>query len=240
MQIWPAIDLLQGQAVRLTKGDYDKVKVYFENPAQILAFFEKAGARRLHVVDLDGARDGTLSNQKTITKLLENSHLQIEVGGGIRTSERVKLYLDLGVDRVILGTAAVEDPVFLRQMVDRYGKRIVVGVDAARGQVAVQGWRKVTDIDALSFCLQLQRQGVSTVIVTDISKDGALQGTNLAWYRQLAQELSIEVIASGGVTYSNEILELKEAGVAGAIIGKALYEGILDLREVLQTGGDLC
>ncbi len=240
MQIWPAIDLLGGKAVRLTKGDYEQVKVYFENPAQILSYFEKAGAQRLHLVDLDGARDGKMSNYDTIRRLVLDSQLQIEVGGGIRTEERIKAYLDLGVSRVILGTAAAENFPFLQAMVEKYQGKIVVGVDAKDGKVALHGWKNVTEITALEFCKKLEAIGVAAIIYTDISKDGGLKGTNLPLYQTLTRELSIPIVASGGITYLEEIQQLKEMGLTGAIVGKALYEGKLDLKEVLKMGGDLC
>ena len=240
MQIWPAIDLLSGKAVRLTKGDYDRVKVYFENPAQILSYFEEAGARRLHLVDLDGARDGKMSNYETIRRLVSDSHLQIEVGGGIRTEERINAYLDLGVDRIILGTAAAENLPFLEEMVHKYSGKIVVGVDAKDGKVALHGWKNVTELSALEFCKKLEMIGVSAIIYTDISKDGGLTGTNLPLYQELVRSISIPIIASGGITYMEEIEMLEKMGVTGAIVGKALYEGRLDLKEVLTVGGDLC
>lgn len=240
MQIWPAIDLLGGKAVRLTKGDYEQVKVYFENPAEILHYFEKNGAQRLHLVDLDGAREGNLVNYDTIRKLVQESRLQIEVGGGIRSEERIQTYLELGVSRVILGTAAAENRSFVKEMIQRYPNRIAAGVDAKDGKVALSGWKKVTQTSAVSFCRELQDMGIAAIIYTDISKDGGLSGTNLPLYRQLVTELSVPVIASGGITYLDEIRQLREMGLSGAIVGKALYEGRLDLKEVLKTGEDLC
>ena len=236
MEIWPAIDLLGGKAVRLTKGDYEKVTVYFERPEEILEYFERAGASHLHVVDLEGARDGEMVNYTTIRRLCKNSRLQIEVGGGIRTEERTKTYLELGVSQVILGTAAAEDTPFLRRMVERYQKQIVVGVDAKAGRVALRGWKDVSEIDASTFCKELENLGVSRIIYTDIAKDGGLSGTNLPLYRQLSDMLSIDLIASGGITYLEEIKELKDYGLTGAIVGKAIYEGKLDLRKVLEIG----
>lgn len=240
MQIWPAIDLLDGKAVRLTKGDYKEVKVYFENPKEILDYFEAAGAKHLHLVDLAGARDGKMSHFKTIRQLVSGSQMQIEVGGGIRTQERIERYLELGVYRVILGTAAAENPQFLQKMVDRYQQQIVVGVDAKDGKVALHGWKQVSSFTALEFCKELENLGVAAIIYTDISKDGSLQGTNLPLYQALAEKISVPIIASGGITYLQEIKKLKEAGLAGAIVGKALYEGQLDLKEVLKIGEDRC
>ena len=238
MEIWPAIDLLGGKAVRLTKGDYEQVTVYFERPEEILEYFERVGASHLHVVDLDGARDGEMVNYETIRRLCENSRLQIEVGGGIRTEERIKAYLDLGVSQVILGTAAAEDTPFLRRMVERYQKQIVVGVDAKAGRVALHGWKDVSDIDAPTFCKELENLGVSRIIYTDIARDGGLSGTNLPLYKQLSTMLHIDLIASGGITYLEEIKELRDYGLTGAIVGKAVYEGKLDLAQVLAIGED--
>lgn len=240
MEIWPAIDLLGGKAVRLTKGDYEQVKVYFDDPAQILEYFEENGAKRLHLVDLDGARDGLMSNFDTIHRLVTESHLQIEVGGGIRTEERIRAYLDLGVSRVILGTAAAENMPFLEEMVKQYPGKIVVGVDAKDGMVALNGWKNVTTIPAIEFCKKLETIGVAAIIYTDISKDGGLSGTNLPLYQHLAKGIRVPIVASGGITYLEEIRTLKDMGLTGAIVGKALYEGKLDLKEVLEAGGDLC
>lgn len=235
MQIWPAIDLLDGKAVRLTQGQYQNVKVYFDNPKEILTYFEAAGAKRLHLVDLAGARDGSMSHFETIRQLVEGSQLQIEVGGGIRTEERIQRYLETGVSRVILGTAAAEDFSFLQKMVDRYQQQIVVGVDAKESRVALRGWKEVTALSAAAFCKELEKLGVCAVIYTDIAKDGGLCGTNLPLYKQLKEELTIPIIASGGITYLEEIEKLKDIGIAGAIVGKALYEGMLDLKKVLEV-----
>lgn len=240
MQIWPAIDLLDGKAVRLTKGDYEQVKVYFNNPKEILNYFEAAGAKRLHLVDLAGARDGKMSHFETIQQLVSDSQMQIEVGGGIRTQERIKRYLELGVQRVILGTAAAEDHQFLQKAVNRYQRQIVVGVDAKEGKVALNGWKHVSSFTAMEFCKELENLGVAAIIYTDISKDGGLQGTNLPLYQELTETISVPIIASGGITYLQEIKELKAMGVAGVIVGKALYEGQLDLQEVLKIGEDRC
>jgi len=238
MQIWPAIDLLGGAAVRLSRGDYAKSIVYFKDPSQILDYFEKAGARHLHVVDLDGARDGETVNFDTIRTLCQLSSMQIEVGGGIRSEERIKTYLDLGVSRVILGTAAAEDPAFLKRMVAAYGEAIVVGVDARDGKVAVRGWMDVKELDALDFCQSCCEMGVSHIIYTDIARDGMMQGCNLPLYEKLHHSLSASLTASGGVSRREDVQALKEIGVEAAIIGKALYEGKLDLAEMIALGGE--
>ena len=235
MQIWPAIDLLGGKAVRLTKGDYEQVKVYFSNPEEILAYFNARGARHLHVVDLDGAREGKLSNLSTISRLAKESAQEIEVGGGIRTEDRIDAYLSLGVRYVILGTVAAEDPSFVERMVARYGDAIVVGVDARDGFIATRGWQQLSSLSGPEFCLRMESLGVSRIIYTDISRDGMLSGTNMELYRELTSSLKLKVTASGGITYPEEIRRLREIGVHGAIVGKALYEGLLDLSKVLKA-----
>lgn len=248
LEIWPAIDLLSGQAVRLTKGDYQKVKVYFQNPEDIFSYFVSKGARHLHMVDLDGAREGHSINFDTIKKiaLLNQQYadrhgtkaLETEVGGGIRSQAKIEEYLSVGVDHVILGTAAVQDPDFTRRMIARYGPAVVIGVDALNGKVAVRGWTDVTDLGGLDFCRLLQKEGASRVIYTDISKDGMLSGTNLDLYRTLTQELSMEVTASGGISSMDDIKKLKEMGVRSAIIGKAIYEGLIDLEKAIKLGDE--
>ena len=234
MQIWPAIDLLGSRAVRLSKGDYDQVKVYFNDPDEILQFFNTAGARHLHIVDLDGARDGNLSNLDAIRKLCLSSRQEIEVGGGIRTEERIATYLDLGASCVILGTIAVQDPKFTEEMIRKYGEHIVIGVDAKEGMVATHGWKKVSAVPGKQFCRQMQDLGASRIIYTDISKDGMLEGTNLSLYRNLQSDLELKITASGGITYESEIEELNSIGLHSAIVGKAVYEGKLDLARVIR------
>ncbi|MBQ4187942.1 MAG: 1-(5-phosphoribosyl)-5-[Firmicutes bacterium] len=236
MQIWPAIDLLGGAAVRLSKGDYAKSTVYFKDPSRILEFFEKAGASHLHVVDLDGARDGETVNFATIQTLCRLSSMEIEVGGGIRDEERIKRYLDLGVKRVILGTAAAEDPEFLQEMVGRYVDAIVVGVDAKDGKVAVRGWLNVRELGAEEFCHSCCEMGVSHIIYTDISRDGMMRGCNLPLYERLHQKLRCTLTASGGVSSEEDIRALREIGIEAAIVGKAIYEGKIDLSKVIAIG----
>ncbi len=234
IQIYPAIDLSGGRVVRLTQGDYDRMTVYSDSPLDTARAFLEAGATHLHVVDLDGAKDGTLANQKAIAGIASLGSFTMQVGGGIRSRDRILRYLDAGVSRVILGTVAVRDPDFVKRSVDEFGARIAVGVDARDGMVAVNGWLEKTSISAFDFCLELQKNGVETIIYTDISKDGNLTGTNLQLYRKLAQVTSLHIIASGGITYEEEVLELDRMGIYGAILGKALYAGKLDLRRVLQ------
>lgn len=239
MNILPAIDIRGGKVVRLTKGDYDNMTVYRDSPAEVAKEFLAAGAENLHVVDLDGARDGTPVNLSAIRELCEVKGLLIEVGGGIRNLERIEQYLSLGVGRVILGTAAVRDFPFVEAAVKRFTDAVAVGVDAKDGMVAVSGWEEVTALPAFSFCEKLRDAGVKTVIYTDISKDGALNGTNLAVYEALRQIEGLNIIASGGITFEDEIRALSKMGLYGAILGKALYEGRLDLRRALAIAKEV-
>ena len=237
MQIFPAIDLRGGQVVRLYQGDYDKETVYAQDPCAVARDFLAAGARYLHVVDLDGARDGTLANFETIAALVRQGGLYIEVGGGIRTEERIRRYLDLGVGRCILGTIAVKDFAFTERMAQKYGDRIAVGVDARDGFVAVSGWKELSEERGVDFCRRLRDAGVKTVIYTDISRDGAEQGTNLDLYRELAGIEGLDITASGGVSSIEELRELQTIGTKAAILGKALYTGWLDLKTVMEEVG---
>ena len=234
MQIFPAIDLRGGQVVRLYQGDYDQETVYAADPCAVARDFLAAGARYLHVVDLDGARDGTLANFETIAALVRQGGLYIEVGGGIRTEERIRRYLDLGVDRCILGTIAVKDFAFTERMAKTYGEHIAVGVDARDGFVAVNGWKEISQERGVDFCRRLRDAGVKTVIYTDISRDGAEAGTNLELYRELAEIEGLDITASGGVSSIEELRELQAIGTKAAILGKALYTGRLDLKTVIE------
>ena len=237
MQIFPAIDLSGGKVVRLYQGDYEKMTVYGADPCAVARDFIAAGAKYLHVVDLDGAKDGTLANFDSISALAKQGGLYIEVGGGIRTEERIAKYLDLGVGRCILGTIAVKDFDFTRRMARKYGDKIAVGVDARDGYVAVSGWLETSKEKGVDFCRRLRDAGVQTVIYTDISRDGAEQGTNLALYRELARIEGLNITASGGVSSIAELKELHAIGTHAAILGKALYTGRLDLREVIKEVG---
>ena len=234
MNIIPAIDLIGGQAVRLVKGDYDKVTVYSDDPAAVAESFERAGAKYLHVVDLDGAKDGTTANFETIKKIIERTNLSVEVGGGIRTLERVRQYIDVGVDRVIIGTAAVTDPDFLREAVKLYGEKIVVGVDIKDGFVAIKGWLEISELSCKEFCKKLEDLGVKTIICTDISKDGMMSGTNRELYRELYDEFELNIIASGGVSSMEDIAVLSNMGLFGAIVGKAIYTGAIELSDAIK------
>ncbi|NCB50734.1 MAG: 1-(5-phosphoribosyl)-5-[(5-phosphoribosylamino)methylideneamino]imidazole-4-carboxamide isomerase [Clostridia bacterium] len=241
MKVFPAIDIIKGRAVRLTRGDYGSEKIYEEDAAVVASVFLSQGATNLHVVDLDGARNGAPTNFETIGRIAALNGLYIQVGGGIRSMERIESYLDLGVDRVILGTAAVRDPELLREAVRTYGKRIAVGVDARDGRVALSGWLEQTEIDGADFCKKLRDEGVKTVIYTDISRDGAMGGANLEVYTRLSKLDGLDVIASGGVSFLPEIEKLKKLGICGVIVGKALYEGRLSLPALLQAaeGGEV-
>ena len=237
MQIFPAIDLRGGQVVRLYQGDYDRETVYAADPCAVARSFLAAGAKYLHVVDLDGAKDGTLANFDTIAAIVKQGGLYIEVGGGIRTEDRIRRYLDLGVGRCILGTIAVKDFDFTARMARTYGDRIAVGVDARDGYVAVSGWKELSAERGVDFCRRLRDAGVKTVIYTDISRDGAEAGTNLDLYRELSEIQGLDITASGGVSSIEELKELQRIGTRAAILGKALYTGRLDLKTVIAEVG---
>ena len=234
MNIIPAIDLYGGKAVRLVKGDYARVTVYSDSPVEVAKQFEAAGAKYLHLVDLDGAKDGTTANFDTIKQIVENTGLSVDVGGGIRDMGRVEKYVDIGVDRVIIGTAAVTDPEFLREAVKRFGDKIVVGVDIKDGYVAIKGWTEVSELTLSDLCRTLSDIGVSMVICTDISKDGMMSGTNLDLYRSMAAELDLNIIASGGVSSYDNIYALARMRIFGAIVGKAIYTGAVELTRAIE------
>ncbi len=236
MKIFPAIDLSGQKVVRLVRGDYAKMTVYGEDPVKTALEFEAAGASYLHVVDLDGAKSGSRENFAVIEQILKSTKLSVEIGGGIRDMEAVSAYLNAGAMRVIIGTAAVRNPAFLAEALSKYGTKIAVGVDFKNGQTATDGWTKA-DGDAFEFCRKLADMGVGALICTDIAKDGMLEGPNQEMYRQLVQ-LKTEIIASGGVSGLEDLKILKQTGVGGAIVGKALYTGAVDLREALLLGGE--
>lgn len=235
MNIFPAIDLIDGKAVRLVRGDYNQMTVYSDDPVSVAKKFAACGAKYLHVVDLEGARDGSVPNIETVRALIRESGLLVEIGGGIRSMETVKTYIDAGAFRVIIGTAAVTDPAFLDAAIAAYGDKIAVGVDIRDGKVAIKGWTEVSALECFDFCEQLQKKGVSCVICTDISKDGLLGGTNLALYAEMAKRFSICITASGGVSTANDVKTLSQMGLYGAILGKALYTGDLDLCDALRA-----
>ena len=235
MKIFPAIDLRGGRVVRLTRGDFDRMNVYGEDPAAAARAFRAAGADCLHVVDLDGARAGTPQNGDALRAIAAVEGLFVQVGGGLRSPQAGEETLALGARRVILGTAALSDAPFLDAMLKQYGERIAVGVDARDGRVAVDGWTRTTGEDAFSFCRSLQERGVSTVVYTDISRDGMLAGANLEAYRRLCALDGLRIIASGGIHSAGEIARLRDMGVDGAIVGKALYEGKLTVQAALEA-----
>lgn len=235
MKIFPAIDLYEGKAVRLLKGNYNDLTVYSENPIEIAKDFESQGATELHAVDLEGARDGGTPNIEIIKSFVENTSLNVEVGGGIRSMDTVKAYLDAGVSRVILGTAAVTDEAFLKEAVSLYGEKIAVGADIKDGKVAIKGWVEKSEYGTFEFFEKLEKIGVSTVICTDISKDGAMQGTNRELYKELSEKFSVNIIASGGVSSLDDIKALSEMNLYGAIIGKAYYTGAVKINAALEV-----
>ena len=235
MFIYPAIDLFEGKAVRLFKGDYAQMTVYSDDPPEIAMAFASAGAKHIHLVDLEGAKQGSPANLQTIANIISAADLFVEVGGGIRSMETVDAYLSIGVSRVILGTAAVENPEFLEAALAKYGEKIAVGVDLKDGFVATHGWTEKSAITAEAFFDKMQALGVRTVICTDISRDGAMKGTNRELYRELSRKYSIDLIASGGVSSLEDVKALKEMNLHGAIIGKAYYIGAIDLSEAVEV-----
>ena len=235
MQLFPAIDLYGEKAVRLYKGDYAQMTVYSDNPLSVAKEFEKLGATNIHLVDLEGAKDGTTPNIKVVESIVKNTNLFTEIGGGIRSIDTVKKYLNIGVNRVILGTAAVNDKEFLKNAVQTFGDKIAVGVDVYIGFVAIKGWIEKTNIDCFEFLKEMQEIGVKTIICTDISKDGAMQGTNRKLYQELSNKFNIDIVASGGVSTLDDIKALKDLGLYGAIIGKAYYIGAINLVEALEV-----
>ncbi len=237
MLIFPAIDLVKGQAVRLFKGDYEQMTVYSDKPWEIAEDFVRCGAPHIHIVDLEGAKDGGTPNFETVKRIKEASGAFCEIGGGIRTMEVVDKYITAGLDRVILGTAAVQDEAFVKKSVEKYGDKIAVGVDIKDGKVAIKGWLEKSEYDAFEFCEKMQSIGVKTLICTDISKDGAMQGTNRQLYKELSERFAMNITASGGVSSIEDVKYLNELGIYAAIIGKAYYTGAIDLKEAAQMVG---
>lgn len=235
MRLFPAIDLYEGKAVRLYKGDYTQMTVYHENPLEVAQDFREKGSACIHIVDLEGARFGTTPNLELIQRMAAETGLFTEVGGGIRSMEVVRTYLEHGIDRVILGTAAVKNEAFLRYAVEEYGERIAVGADIKDGRVAVSGWTEASPYSCEDFCEKMQEIGVKTLICTDISKDGAMQGTNLQLYKDLSERFSLDIVASGGVSSIEDIRALRAMDIYGAIVGKAYYIGAIDLKEALEV-----
>mgnify|MGYP003299258926 CR=1 FL=1 len=235
MFLYPAIDLVQGKAVRLFKGDYAQMTVYNDNPVSVAKDFQAAGSKHIHLVDLEGAKSGVPENLNTIKSILAETDLFVEVGGGIRNMETVETYLSAGVNRVILGTAAVTDPAFLEAALKKYGEKIAVGVDLKDGFVAIKGWTENSQYDCFDFCRKMVDLGVKYLICTDISKDGAMQGTNRELYRELSEKFSVNITASGGVSTLEDIRALRQMELYGAIVGKAYYNGAIDLTQALEA-----
>ena len=235
MKLFPAIDLYDKKAVRLYKGDYNEMTVYSDNPIEIARDFENAGAKYIHIVDLEGAKDGTTPNIEIVKQIANETSLFCEIGGGIRNIETVDKYISAGVDRVILGTAAVTDQEFLKQALLKYGDKIAVGVDIKDGLVAIKGWIEKSQYSCFEFCEMMQSMGVMTLICTDISKDGAMKGTNRKLYKELSEKFNVNITASGGVSSLDDVKALSELNLYGAIIGKAYYIGAIDLKEALEA-----
>lgn len=234
MMIYPAIDIKDQSCVRLTQGSYDKVTVYEKDPVKIAKRWEAMGAEILHLVDLDGAKDGNRINQPIVEEIIKNINIPLQLGGGIRDTEGIKTLLDLGVSQVIIGTVALKEPDWIKEMIIKYEDRIIVSIDALNGLIATDGWQKVSNVKAIDFIKKLKSYGLSRIVYTDIEKDGMLAGPNFHIYEELTDKVDIEVIASGGVTSLEDIKRLKSMGLYGAIIGKALYDGKVDLQEVLK------
>lgn len=235
MNIFPAIDLYEGKAVRLFKGDYAQMTVYSENPVEVAFDFQSQGASYLHLVDLEGAKTGKTPNIDVIADITSKTDLFTEVGGGIRSMETIRTYLSHGVDRVILGTAAVKDPDFLKKAVAEFGSHVAVGIDIKDGYVAIKGWTEQSQYTCDEFFAMMQELGVSTIICTDISRDGAMKGTNLELYKHLSETYHMDIIASGGVSSIKDIEALRQMNLYGAIIGKAYYTGAIDLRRAIEV-----
>lgn len=235
MNIFPAIDIYGGSAVRLFKGDYAQMTVYEKNPLNVAEKFADAGAKYIHLVDLEGAKTGLTPNLSTVESIVKSTSLFVELGGGIRNMETVEKYLSIGVDRVIIGTAAITDENFVDEAVKKYGAKIAVGADIRDGFIAIKGWTEKSQFTFEDFCRKMQDKGVETLICTDVSKDGAMRGTNRELYRKLSNELNVNIIASGGVSTLDDIRALREMNLYGAIIGKAYYTGAIDLKEAIEV-----
>ena len=235
MLIYPAIDLYGGKAVRLYKGDYAQMTVYSKDPVAVARDFAAKGASCIHLVDLEGAKSGTTPNFETVTAIKAETGLLCEIGGGIRSMETIEKYLSAGIDRVILGTAAVTEPGFVEAAVTKYGDKIAVGIDIKDGFVAIKGWTVKSEENAMDFTEKMEKLGVKTMICTDISKDGAMQGANHELYRELSRQFSMNIIASGGVSSMDDVQRLSKLGIHGAIVGKAYYTGAIDLAEAIEV-----
>ena len=235
MLIYPAIDLFEGKVVRLYKGDYNQITVYSDNPLEIAEKFKASGAEYIHIVDLEGAKNGTTPNFDTVINIKKQTGFFCEVGGGIRDMDTIERYVSNGIDRVILGTAAVTEKDFVKKAVEKYKDKIAVGIDIKDGFVAIKGWTLKSNLSAFDFAEKMQNIGVKTLICTDISKDGAMMGTNHSLYQELKQKFNMQIIASGGVSSIDDIIKLKENDTYGAIIGKAYYIGAIDLKKAIEV-----
>ncbi|WP_405099112.1 1-(5-phosphoribosyl)-5-[(5-phosphoribosylamino)methylideneamino]imidazole-4-carboxamide isomerase [Oceanobacillus sp. FSL H7-0719] len=234
MILFPAIDILNGKCVRLTQGDYNKEKIYHEQPIEVAKDWESKGAAFIHIVDLDGAKTGKSINQEVIANIARDASIPIQVGGGIRSLEIIAYYLKAGVSRVIIGTAAINDKAFLKQAVNQFKEKIAVSIDARNGYVATDGWTKDSTVKAIDLIKELEEFGVQTIVYTDILKDGMLQGPNFTELETINQATSLDVIASGGVTTETDVIKLRKQSLYGAIIGKALYDGNLDFTQLME------
>jgi phosphoribosylformimino-5-aminoimidazole carboxamide ribotide isomerase len=235
MKLFPAIDIKNGQCVRLRQGSFQDILVYSDIPLKIAKQWEASGASFIHIVDLDGALVGHSVNDEVIKAIVSEVNIPVQVGGGIRTIMDIESKLDLGVERVIIGTKAVKDPAFIKEAITTFGsKRIVIGIDAKDGMVAIEGWEKVSNYQAVTLALEMKKYGVKTIVYTDISKDGMLQGPNIAHTKEMVQTTGLNIIASGGVSSLKDLEMLEEIDVYGAIIGKALYENRIDLKKAVH------
>jgi phosphoribosylformimino-5-aminoimidazole carboxamide ribotide isomerase len=232
--IFPAIDMKDNKCVRLTQGDFEKVKVYSDNPVDMAVEWEKKGAEFLHLVDLDGAKSEVFINKKTIEEIVDTVNIPVQVGGGIRSEERVEELLSLGVNRVIVGTMAIENKELLKKLVSKYKERILVSIDAKDGKVATRGWKVISNVDSLELCKELEAIGIKTIVYTDIAKDGMLEGPNFQIYQTLIKETGLNIIASGGISSMDDIKQLYSMNIYGGIIGKAFYDNKLDFGEVIK------
>ena len=235
MLIFPAIDLYEKQAVRLFKGDYNRKTVYSNDPVSVAREFKKSGATHIHLVDLEGAKTSETPNFDVVCAIKRETGLFCEIGGGIRSIEVVEKYISAGLDRVILGTAAVTNEGFVQEAVEKYGEKIAVGIDIKDGFAAIKGWTESSGIDAFEFCERMEKIGVRTLICTDISKDGAMVGTNRELYKKLSEKFSVDIVASGGVSSIDDVKALRKLNIYGAIIGKAYYTKAIDLGEAIEV-----
>lgn len=238
MIVLPAIDLYEGKAVRLYKGDYNQMTVYDPNPSDTALKFKNAGAEWIHMVDLEGARNGLTPNREYVKQIIDLTGLKVEIGGGIRSMAAIDSYMNIGVSRVILGTSAITDEALVRSACLKYPGRIAAGADIKDGYIAIKGWTETSDMTIEDFCRKMQELGIETIICTDISRDGVMQGTNRELYRRLGSEFSINFIASGGVSNLEDVASLRDMGLYGAIIGKAYYTGAINLEEAIRLSAE--